>query len=265
MGLLFRLNTDTETGLMLLEQEIDRYIDGLKLETNHDLATAVQALLSRIPHSSTNKRKRDLAIALGEWSIRPDSGSRDAVIKRHIRTATFYDTSKDWLHSQPYRWVLEAIIKIYGRWDNGRSARELAVRQQQWRETSFAHAQDLLTAANELIRNAKQMMSQPLYTTEVDVDGGTVKLVPGKWTQDTANRRVEAAAKAAEIADRLARTALGMADAPTEQHIITADVSDQETIADTRKAMRAKLDHMRRSVEASAAPDVVDGPDDEEE
>jgi hypothetical protein len=264
MGLLFRLNSDTETGLMLLEQEIDRYIDGLKLETDKELATAVQSLLSRIPHSSTNKRKRDLALALGEWSIRPDSGSRDAVIKRHIRTATFYDTSKDWLHNTEFRWVLEAIIKIYGRWDNGRAARELANRQQQWRETSFNHAQDLLASAQDLLRKAHEMMEQPLYTTEVDVDGETVKLIPGKWTQDTANRRVEAAAKAAEIADRLARTALGMADAPTEQHIVTADVSGQETVEDTRKAMRAKLDYMRQSVAGGTAVDLVDAADEEE-
>lgn len=264
MALYFRLNHESDDNVLLLEQEIDAYIGRLQLTTAVDLAREVEVVLGRIPPDRNNTTKRELARALGEGSVQPDM-VKDQIIKQFVRPSTFYNRDKSWLHDPEYRKVIETVIKLHRLWDSGRAARELADKQNQWRTTLHDKALRLAGTVDEFLESAAEIMRQPLYETVVEQDGETIKLVPGKWTQDTANRRGEAAAKMIETADKLARLALDMPDTPTESHIITADVSDgSEKVADVRQAMKMKLDAMRNNMLHAGLMTAVDTDDEEE-
>ena len=86
-------------------------------------------------------------------------------------------------------------------------------------------AEQMATAVDRFIKSALEIIDQPLYEQVVDAGRRNHQAHPRQGTQETANRRIEAAAKAIDTADKLARLALDMPDTPTEQHIITADVS----------------------------------------
>ncbi len=259
MSLYFRLQNETDTDILLLEQEIDRYVDGIDLATAVDLAGEVERVLSRISSGVNNVNKRELARALGEASVQPGM-IKDAIIKRFVRPATFYNKNKSWLHDPEYRVVMETVIKLYRKWDSGRSARELADKQQAWRDTIHGKAMAMATAVDKFINSAMEIANQPLYEQEIGEDGRTITLSPGRWTQETANRRIEAAAKAIDTADKLARLALDMPDTPTEQHIITADVTEGAgKVEEVRQSMMAKMNAMRAGIaQISPSPDDVD-------
>ena len=263
MALYFHLQNEKDGDLLLLEQEIDRYVDGVELLTAVHLSNEVERVLSRIPSGVNNVAKRELARALGEASVQP-SMVKDTIIKQFVRPSTFYNKNKSWLHDPEYRVIMETVIKLYRKWDSGRAARELADKQQAWRETIHGKAEQMATAVDRFIKSALEIIDQPLYEQVVEADGETIKLIPGKWTQETANRRIEAAAKAIDTADKLARLALDMPDTPTEQHIITADVSDgADKVQEVRSAMMAKMNAMRAGM--AQIPPLADAPDDEEE
>lgn len=258
MSLYFRLQNETETDLLLLEQDIDRYVDGVDLATAVHLANEVERVLSRISSGVNNVNKRELARALGEASVQP-SMIKDTIIKRFVRPSTFYNKNKSWLHDPEYRVVMETVIKLYRKWDSGRAARELADKQQVWRDTIHGKAMAMATAVDKFIESAMEIAGQPLYEQQIAEDGKTIILSPAKWTQETANRRIEAAAKAIDTADKLARLALDMPDTPTEQHIITADVTEgADKVQEVRKSMLAKMNAMRAGIAQISTPDDVD-------
>lgn len=245
MALYFRLNHESDADLMLLEQEINNYVNRVQLHTAADLAREVEATLSRIPPDRNNTSKRELARALGEGSVQPEM-VKDAIIKRFVRPSTFYNSQKSWLHDPEYRKVIETVIKLHRIWDSGRAARELGDKQQQWRELQHGKAMQFLSAVDQFLGSAAEIMGQPLYEQVIEEDGKTIKLIPGRWSQDTANKRAEAATKMMDVADRMARLALDMPDTPTESHVFTADVSEGgEKVDAIRQSLRAKMDAMR--------------------
>ena len=262
MALFFRLNSESDTDLLILEQEIDRYVDNVNLNTPADLSREVELILSTIPPDRNNTKKRELARALGEASVQPDV-FKDQIIKRYVSTSTFYNREKSWLHDPAYRKTMETCIKIYRKWDNGRAARELADRQREMYEALYNQSNSMLSKFGFLLDGTIDMASQPLYEESVDADGKTITLKPANWTQDTVNRRIEALNKLLETADKLRRSLLGMPDVLTEQHVRNEDdPKTADKLQEIERNVMDKLAHLRKPLD-TAVPD--DSAADEEE
>lgn len=227
MTLYFNLKDESPVDALMLEKEVSRYVSSIPLETERDLINAVENALSRIDGRSGNvATKRELARALGEGSIYPGT-NKDDIIKRHVRSDTFYSKRSRWLHDPSYREILETVIALYRKWENGRAMRDLVERQRNLTETMYGEVMDGLIDIAKTRRSAMEMVDQPLYELTFEGENGEITVwKPAKWTQDTANRRLEAVAKSADVYYKLARLALGMTTDSTEQRVLTADVSD---------------------------------------
>ena len=266
MPLYFTVRDESIPDTKFLERKVDAYVSGIELDTAADLATAVGEVLGRISNGVNGTKKRELARSLGEASITPHA-PRDATIKEFVSTQTFYSKNKKWLHDPDYREVLEIVIALHRKWEGGRAARDMAKRQHEWREKMHTTAVDLAQTGADLLASARLMMEQPLYEqTITDDDGNEITLTPARWTQDTANKRVEAVGKIVETADKIARLALDMATDRTEQTVVTADVTDTvQKVQDTRESLRQTLNTMRDSMIQPTAVNEDGSAVDEEE
>lgn len=258
MALFFRLNSESDTDLLILEQEIDRYVDNVTLTTPADLSREVELILSTIPPDRNNTKKRELARALGEASVQPDV-FKDQIIKRYVSTSTFYNRDKSWLHDPAYRKTMETCIKIYRKWDNGRAARELADRQHEMSEAMFTRTMALLESFDPVLDGTMEMARQPLYRETVEDNGKTITLNPAGWTQDTVNRRIEALNKLLETTDKLRRSLLGMPDVLTEQHVRTEDdPKTADKLQEIERNVMDKLAHLRKPLDTAVPDDAAD-------
>ena len=93
--------------------------------------------------------------------------------------------------------MLETLVQIYIRWDNGRELRELEERQRKWKKRMEKAGQSMANLAEE-------MLGQDLYD--------------GKWTFDTAYRMIAQA-------DKTTRLALGM---ETDKTAVSQEVTGKD-------------------------------------
>ena len=91
MALYFHLQNEKDGDLLLLEQEIDRYVDGVELLTAVHLSNEVERVLSRIPSGVNNVAKRELARALGRGQRTAEHGEGHHHQTQFVRPSTFYN------------------------------------------------------------------------------------------------------------------------------------------------------------------------------
>lgn len=265
MTLYFSLKHETVVEATLLERRVTAVVNSAPLENEHDLATAVESALGAIDGSAGHvNAKRDLAKALGEGSIYPGI-NKDDIIKKYVRSDTFYSRRSRWLHDPSYREVLEIVIALYRRWENGRAMRELADRQRRLTEAMYAEAMEGMMDLAKARRSAMEMIERPLEEVSFEGENGQITVwKPAKWNQDTANRRLEAVSKSADVYSKLGRLALGMTTDSTEQRVLTADISDILAEAeDVHDSILRKFDDMHdKMMVTPVEPDSSDDGED---